>query len=141
MAGCTKNEPGWKTGQVFRKDKLSPPIGNGRSGFTSINSTHTGVTAANQIGEKEVLENQHLMHGSGVALGDANGDGLIDIYIARIRENNVLYLNKGNWQFEDVSEAAGVSCSSRYSTGAVFADVDGDRDLDLIVTALGRPNS
>ena len=141
MAGCTKNEPGWKTGQVFRKDKLSPPIGNGKSGFTSINSTHTGVTAANQIGDKEVLENQHLMHGSGVALGDANGDGLIDIYIARIRENNVLYLNKGNWQFEDVSEAAGVSCSSRYSTGAVFADVDGDRDLDLIVTALGGPNS
>ena len=81
------------------------------------------------------------MHGSGVALGDVNGDDLIDIYIARIRENNVLYLNKGNWEFEDVSEAAGVSCSSRYSTGAVFADVDGDRDLDLIVTALGGPNS
>ena len=141
MVGCTKNEPGWGTGQIFRKDKLSLPIGNGRFGFTSMNPTHTGVTAANQIGEKEVLENQHLMHGSGVALGDVNGDDLIDIYIARIRENNVLYLNKGNWEFEDVSEAAGVSCSSRYSTGAVFADVDGDRDLDLIVTALGGPNS
>ena len=141
IAGCTKNEPGWKTGQIFQKDKFPPPIGNGRPGFTSMNPTHTGVTAANQIGEKEVLENQHLMHGSGVALGDVNGDGLIDIYIARIRENNVLYLNKGNWQFEDVSESAGVSCSSRYSTGAVFADVDGDRDLDLIVTALGGPNS
>ena len=141
IAGCTKNEAGWETGQILRKDNLPPPIGSGRSGFTSMNPTHTGVTAANQIGEKEVLENQHLMHGSGVALGDANGDGLIDIYIARIRENNVLYLNKGNWQFEDVSESAGVSCATRYSTGAVFADVDGDRDLDLIVTALGGPNS
>ena len=63
MAGCTKNESGWKTGQIFRKDKFPQPIGNGRAGFTSINSTHTGVTAVNQIGEKEVLENQHLMHG------------------------------------------------------------------------------
>ena len=81
------------------------------------------------------------MHGSGIALGDVNGDGWVDIYMARIRESNVLYINKGNWAFEDATAYAGVACKNRYSTGSVYADVDGDRDLDLIVTALGGPNS
>ena len=87
------------------------------------------------------MENQHLMHGSGVALGDVNGDGWVDIYISRIRESNILYINKGNWTFEDQTVSAGVACENCYSTGSTFADVDGDRDLDLIVTALGGPNS
>ena len=139
--GCTQNTPGWKKGEVVKSEKLIATIGNGQSGFTEMNPTQTGITAANQIGEKEVLGNQHLMHGSGIALGDVNGDGWVDIYMARIRESNVLYINKGNWAFEDATASAGVACKNRYSTGSVFADVDGDRDLDLIVTALGGPNS
>ena len=139
--GCTQNTPGWKKGEMVKSEKLIAIIGNGQSGFTEMNPTQTGITAANQIGEKEVLGNQHLMHGSGIALGDVNGDGWVDIYMARIRESNVLYINKGNWAFEDATASAGVACKNRYSTGSVFADVDGDRDLDLIVTALGGPNS
>ena len=115
--------------------------GTGQNGFSEIFSTYTGVNASNDLSEKEILENQHLMHGSGVALGDVNGDELIDIYIPRIKEDNVLYINKGEWQFEDFTLAAGVAAPNRYSNGSVFADVDGDRDLDLIVTALGGPNS
>ena len=139
--GCTQNTPGWKKGEVVKSEKLIESIGNGQSGFTEMSPTQTGITAANQIGEKEVLGNQHLMHGSGIALGDVNGDGWVDIYMARIRGSNVLYINKGNWAFEDATASAGVACKNRYSTGSVFADVDGDRDLDLIVTALGGPNS
>ena len=101
----------------------------------------TGIIAKNEIGEKEILENQHLMHGSGIALGDMNGDGWVDIYIPRLKENNLLFMNMGNWKFKDVTQASGVACPNRYSNGSVFADVDGDRDLDLIVTALGGPNS
>ncbi len=139
--GCSQNEPGWEKGQVYQVEKLVSPIGSGDSGFSEMAPNQTGVSAANQIGEKEILENQHLMHGSGVALGDVNGDGWVDIYIPRIRESNVLYINKGNWKFEDATASGGVACKDRYSTGATFADVDGDRDLDLIVTALGGPNS
>ena len=116
-------------------------FGSGKDGFTEIYSTYSGVNTSNDIGEKEILKNQHLMHGSGVAIGDVNNDGLVDIYIPRIKEDNVLYINKGEWQFEDFTSIAGVEASNRYSTGSVFADVDGDRDLDLIVTALGGPNS
>ena len=141
IIGCEQNEPGWGKEQVYKVERLTVPIGNGDSGFSEMAPSQTGVTAGNWIGEQEILENQHLMHGSGVALGDVNGDGRIDIYIPRIREHNVLYINKGDWQFEDATTTAGVACKDRYSTGATFADVDGDRDLDLIVTALGGPNS
>lgn len=141
LFGCTEKDPGWKKGQIYKVEPLNQPIGSNAPGFTEVNPSETGVIAANKIGQKEVMENQHLMHGSGVALGDVNGDGWVDIYIPRIRESNILYINKGNWTFEDQTVSAGVACENRYSTGSTFADVDGDRDLDLIVTALGGPNS
>ena len=141
LFGCTEKDPEWKKGHIYKVEPLSQPIGSNAPGFTEVNPSETGVIAANKIGQKEVIENQHLMHGSGVALGDVNGDGWVDIYIPRIRESNILYINKGNWTFEDQTVSTGVACENRYSTGSTFADVDGDRDLDLIVTALGGPNS
>ena len=138
------DEVGWNNQEPinFRDLTFDEELyGTGQDGFSEIFSTYSGVNASNDISEKEILENQHLMHGSGVALGDVNGDGLVDIYIPRIKEDNVLYINKGEWQFEDFTLVAGVAAPNRYSNGSVFADVDGDRDLDLIVTALGGPNS
>ena len=139
--GCSQKEPGWQSGQVFKSEPLTIVLKDDQVGFSEMPSSKTGVTTSNHIGEKEIMENQHLMHGSGVALGDINGDGLVDIYVPRLREPNVLYINKGNWIFEDITASAGVACSNRYSTGSTFADIDADRDLDLIVTALGGPNS
>src|SRR5213078_3935216 len=75
--------------------------------------------------------------GSGVALGDVDGDGWCDIYFARLDGPNVLYRNLGNWKFEDITAAAGVGCPEQYSTGVAFADVDGDGDLDLLVNSIG----
>src|SRR5204863_7934688 len=72
-----------------------------------------------------------------VAAGDVDGDGLVDLYFCGLDNNNVLYRNRGNWKFEDVTASAGVACSNQYSTAAVFADVDGDGVLDLLVNALG----
>lgn len=86
-------------------------------------------------------QNRHLVQGSGVALGDFDGDGLVDIYLARIEGPNALYRNLGNWRFQEVAAERGVAAPDRFSTGAVFADVDGDGDLDLLVTALGGPNA
>jgi len=71
-----------------------------------------------------------------VAAGDVDGDGWCDLYFCGWR-SNALYRNLGNGKFEDVHGARGVACADQFSTGAVFADVDGDGDLDLLVNSVG----
>ena len=140
FTGCS-NTNKKNTAQLINIESLNEILITESDGFTEVDPSVTGIIAKNEIGEKEILENQHLMHGSGIALGDMNGDGWVDIYIPRLKENNLLFMNMGNWKFKDVTQTSGVACPNRYSNGSVFADVDGDRDLDLIVTALGGPNS
>ena len=82
--------------------------------------------------------------GSGVALADYDGDGLIDIYLTGSDVANKLYRNLGNLKFEDVTDAAGVDGRIKdgvvWSSGASFADVDNDGDLDLYVCNMASPN-
>ncbi len=70
-------------------------------------------------------------------MGDVDGDGLPDVYLTSNEGANALYKNLGGWRFRDVTAAADVAMNRRQSTGAVFADVDGDGDLDLLVSTLG----
>jgi hypothetical protein len=69
-------------------------------------------------------------------MGDGRGDGLVDLYVCGMESANALYINKGNWKFEDQTEAAGVACRGWRLSGAILADVDGDGDLDLTLTSL-----
>jgi hypothetical protein len=74
-------------------------------------------------------------HGSGVAVGDFDGDGRDDIYFANELGRNALYRNKGDGTFEDVAAAAGVALGDRVCVAATFIDYDNDGSLDLYVTS------
>lgn len=113
------------------------PIGTGKAGFSQMLASHTGIQFSNVLSDATVAKNQILLLGSGVALGDVNGDGRCDIYFCRLEGPNALYRNLGNWKFEDITEASGAACPGQYSTGAALADLDSDNDLDLLVNSIG----
>src|SRR3989454_877447 len=126
----------WTGSNGCRSAPLPVPK-TGKPGFSLLGPAETGILLTNHLSDEKAAENQIRLIGSGVALGDVDGDGWCDIYLCRLEGPNALYRNLGNWKFEDITASAGVACPDQYSTGAVLADVDGDGDLDLLVNALG----
>ena len=137
LLGCggDRGPGGWIDGDGVRWRALAAPRATG-VGFEIVPADRSGVTAANELTEEETFDNRTLADGSGVAMGDFDADGLVDLYLARVAAPNVLYRNLGDWRFEDATATAGVGLDGP-STGAAFADVDGDGDLDLLVSGLG----
>ena len=112
------------------------------SRFEKKLSDHTGISFNNLLSYTEDFNPytyRNFFNGGGVALGDINNDGLIDIYFTGNIVDNALYLNKGDWQFDDITDIAGVSCKDNWSTGATFVDINQDGLLDLYVTKSGKP--
>src|SRR6185369_5596277 len=134
------DQPAWERGDGYRAIPLPVPA-SGRNGFALLPVEMTGIRFTNTLPDARAMTNQNLLNGSGVALGDYDGDGRCDIYLCDLGGTNVLYRNLGNWRFQDVTREAGVSCPNQASTGAVFADINGDGSLDLLVTSMGGPNA
>jgi hypothetical protein len=99
------------------------------------------VRFRNSVSDSLLLGNRMLAQGAGVALGDVDADGLVDIFLARTEGGSSLYRNRGGWRFEDVTERSGVGARDRFASGAAFADIEGDGDLDLVLLATMGPNA
>ena len=109
--------------------------------FTLIPPSKTGISFVNSIVEQEsfnVLEYEYFYNGAGVAAGDINNDGLPDLFFTANLQPDKLYLNLGNWQFEDITEQAGIRYFPTWTTGVTMADVNGDGWLDIYVCRSGN---
>ncbi|MBL7744083.1 MAG: VCBS repeat-containing protein [Chitinophagaceae bacterium] len=108
--------------------------------FETIPSSRSNITFSNKPVKKKlfsILYYLYYYNGGGVATGDINNDGLPDIYFtANDRGQNKLYLNKGNFEFEDITDKAGVAGSSDWCSGVTMADVNSDGRLDIYVSVV-----
>ncbi|SHM41362.1 Repeat domain-containing protein [Cyclobacterium lianum] len=107
--------------------------------FTSVDPAISNLKFKNELTETNnlsILYYLYFYNGGGVAIGDINNDGLQDIYFTGNQVANKLYLNKGNMEFEDITEKAGVAGASDWNTGVTMADVNGDGHLDIYVCAV-----
>ncbi|MHA4738085.1 VCBS repeat-containing protein [Dyadobacter sp. MSC1_007] len=108
--------------------------------FEDLSASETGIDFINKVEDREdinIFNYRNFYNGGGVSVGDINNDGLPDIYFTANMGENKLYLNKGNWKFEDITAKAGVAEPDKWSTGVVMADVNGDNLLDIYVCNAG----
>lgn len=137
MALCVAAEPvRWEVMRNLRSRDV-PVSSAGRPGFVLTAPSMTGIAFSNVLSDARAAENQIRLNGSGVAAADVDGDGWCDLYFCGLENGNRLYRNLGGWRFADITDRAGVACTNQFSTGAVFSDLDGDGDLDLLVNSIG----
>ncbi len=130
IIACSKNE------QIEQKNK--PKL------FSIVESSTTGVHFNNTITED--IDNffavfNYAYNGGGVAVGDINNDGLQDIYFTGNQVEDKLYLNKGNFIFEDITVKAKIKNKTSWHNGVVMADVNADGYLDIYIAKGGFNNN
>ncbi|WP_238531542.1 FG-GAP repeat domain-containing protein [Nitritalea halalkaliphila] len=108
--------------------------------FELVPASQSGIDFRNELVYDEKFNPytfRNFYNGAGVAVGDINNDGLLDIFFAGNQADNKLYLNKGNFQFEDITAQAGLAVPGIWSTGVSMVDINGDGLLDIYICKSG----
>jgi len=112
--------------------------------FQQISSSHSGIHFNNQIIETDTInpiDLTNIYNGGGVGVGDFNNDGLQDLYFTGNLVSNRLYLNKGDFKFEDITDVAGVNGMGRWGRGVAVVDINNDGLMDIYVCNTIYPDS
>jgi hypothetical protein len=105
--------------------------------FKDVPPENSKVFFTNQLEDKEIyntLLQANFYGGAGVGVGDINNDGLVDLYFAGNQVSDKLYLNKGDFEFEDITESAGIIDNEGWSSSVLMGDVNNDGYTDIYVT-------
>ncbi len=137
LPSCTKKvDESWKKTEIIEMDKIVSTDGNSGKMFDILTGASTGLDFNNIVESNykvNVHYNSYAYNGAGVGIGDLNNDGLPDIYMAGNWVPDRIYINKGNLQFEDVTESTGILDHDGYSTGVTMVDINNDGWLDIYV--------
>src|SRR5579872_63239 len=109
--------------------------------FELLPASSTGIDFVNKVVDTKdfnVFKYRNFYNGGGVAIGDLNNDGRPDVVLISNQGQNKLYINKGNWQFEDATAKAGLASNHKWHTGVTLADVNGDGWLDIYICNSGE---
>jgi hypothetical protein len=136
FTGLASAQPTWHSENGFRWAELNVSA-TGKTGFTLLPPEQTGIFFTNELDEWKGESNRVLFNGSGVAVGDFDDDGWPDLYFCSLQGRNMLCKNLGAGKFKDVTAGSGVVCPGQNYRGAVFADVNSDRTLDLLISTTG----
>lgn len=129
--------PDAKGGVSFQELTSSPSAEAGR--FHSLSGPETGLEFTNELMPPNMRK--YLLNGAGLATGDFDNDGLVDVYAISQDGSNRLFRQTAHWQFEDVTSSAGdLSGGELRGTGAAFVDVNNDGWLDLYACNIDGPN-
>ncbi len=132
--------------QEGQPNSTSHPHNEGSaSGFELVSSATSGITFKNilkddPLSDKNVLTNQNYFHGAGVGIGDFNNDGLPDIFMAGNELSNALYINKGDFKFEELGIDAGINVRKTWAAGVCIVDINDDGYQDIYVSQQGNGN-
>lgn len=121
-------------------DSFPEPQVSDNQTFILLSPKETKVDFVNEVNDRKdfnILNYRNFYNGGGVAIGDINNDSLPDLFFTANMQHNRLYLNKGDWTFEDISQSAGIGGTRAWSTGVTMVDVNADGLLDIYVCNSG----
>lgn len=124
-----------------KEEKTTEKAPESKKLFSLLTTEETGLSFVNEIEDRKdfnVFRYRNFYNGGGVAIGDINNDSLPDIFFTANMKKNRLFLNKGNFKFQDITDSAGVGGHKPWDTGVLMVDVNGDGLLDIYVSNAGN---